>query len=174
MVTLPQTLLGPTEFPQAHSLAPQKLSQAQLRPSQAWMNEWTCIFSMKAFKKQWQYKTPCKPKSYMGGHLILDRIFHTTLPHFVTAAWALGPDMASAPTSRLEPWISLYMPKKTHKTNKKSAENREKRWQFPSGHGHCNQLRYKVRDPESFFLDWPLFGDPNNSPRLCKCLYRTF
>ena len=72
-------------------------------------------------------KTPCKPKSYMGGHLILDRIFHTTLPHFVTAAWALGPDMASAPTSRLEPWISLYMPKKTHKINEKSAKNREKR-----------------------------------------------
>ena len=59
----------------------------------------------------------------MGGHLILDRIFHTTLPHFVTAAWALGPDMASAPTSRLKPWISLYMPKKTHKTHCKEAQN---------------------------------------------------
>ena len=63
--------------------------------------------------------TPCKPAVYLGGHLILDCIFHTTLPHSVTATWALGPDMASAPTSRLEPWISLYMPKKTHKTNKK-------------------------------------------------------
>ena len=120
------------------------------------------------------YMTPCKPAVYLGGHLILDCIFHITLTHFVTATWALGPDMASAPTNRLEPWISLYMPKKTHKINEKSAKNREKRWQFSSGHGQNNQLRCKVRDPESFFLDWPLFGDPNNSPRLCKCLHCTF
>ena len=61
----------------------------------------------------------------MDGHLILDRIFHTTLPHFIMATWALGPDIASTPTSPLEPWISLYMPKKLHTINEKSAENRE-------------------------------------------------
>ena len=46
-------------------------------------------------------------RSYMCGHLILNPVSYTTLYHFVTATWALGPGMASAPTSHLEPWISL-------------------------------------------------------------------
>ena len=85
-----------------------------------------------------QCKTPCKWSVYMECRPILDRIFHTTLPHFVTARWALRPYMASAPTSPLEPWITLYMPKKCIQLMKKSAKNHEKSWQFASRHGHNN------------------------------------
>ena len=49
----------------------------------------------------------------------MDHIFHTMLPYFVSAIWALSPDMASAPISLLEPFISLYMPKKRIKLIRK-------------------------------------------------------
>ena len=53
--------------------------------------------------KSKQVRTTYKTRSYMGGHLILELIFHTTLPYLNTATWALGPGMTSAPTSHLEP-----------------------------------------------------------------------
>ena len=63
----------------------------------------------------------------MEGRAILNRMFHTTLPHFVMARWALRPYMASAPTSPLEPWITLYMPEKRIQLMKKSAKNHKKK-----------------------------------------------
>ena len=99
------------------------------------------------------HKTLCKPKSYIRRHLILEPVFHTTLPYSIVAIWKRGRGMASGLISRLEPWRSSCWPKEMVKNCEKS--------QFAAGYG-CNiQFRYELRDTKSFILAWPLDEDPN-------------
>ena len=52
------------------------------------------------------YMTPCTPRIYLGGHLILAPRFHITLPSIFTAIWFRGLGIVSAPTSRPEALVS--------------------------------------------------------------------